>query len=140
MNSRADFDKDLRFGQEGENWLVALANEGTMEMKRERAYWYNHNGNICFEYRYRGQLSGISTTKATWWCHILSRDGVNRGALVLPVATLRVRLRALLDENIARRAVGGDDNQSSLILVPLAKAHLLFDTSCHNTEPPDFGS
>ena len=46
---RKKFDLDLKYGQQGEQWLSILGDEIQMEVKRERDCWLK-TGNIYFEY------------------------------------------------------------------------------------------
>jgi hypothetical protein len=56
------FDIDLSFGESFEKSLADILNKGTVEVKTERDIWKT-SGNIVFEVRYKGKLSGISKTK-----------------------------------------------------------------------------
>lgn len=119
-----DFDLDLKFGQQGEQWLTLLADEQQIEVKRERDQWAT-TGNICFEIRYKGEPSGIAATKAQWWAHILYLKGENKAIFLFLVSDLRAKLRELVKTKQLRMVNGGDGDHSALILCPLEKIHLL---------------
>jgi hypothetical protein len=123
-SDQKDFDLDLRFGKEGEQWLSLLAGEQKIEVKRERDLWAE-TGHIAFEYLYKGEPSGVSSTKADWWAHILTLNGKPVSVLLFPVDKLRKRLRTMLDSGRAKTVSGGDGNHSSLILVNLKDVSLL---------------
>jgi hypothetical protein len=128
MKERAKFDLDLKFGEAGEQWLVWLASERKVEVKRERDKWRG-SGNLFFEYESRGKASGVAITAADFWVHILSLNGENVGSFIFPVPSLKRNLRVLLDRGIARMADGGDEDSSKGLLVPLRYAHHLFNTT-----------
>ena len=123
---RKDFDEDLRFGEEGERWLLWLADEARVEVKRERDFWHK-SGNLFFEVRYKGAPSGLASTKADWWVHILTLHGKQKSVLVFHVEHLRDKLRAALKSGEVRLADGGDDSNSRGVLVPLKKIHLILN-------------
>lgn len=72
-------------------------------------------GNIAFEYMYKGKPSGISTSRATDWVQVYFSKGLVYSQIS------KLRLQAYLKANIKylKRVIGGDDNQSYLILVPI---------------------
>ena len=60
------FDIDLDFGKVGEKAVEEMfEGDGSIEVKTERDIWKT-TGNIAIEIRYRGKLSGISTTTVTF--------------------------------------------------------------------------
>ena len=128
MKERAKFDLDLRFGEAGEQWLVWLAEEAKIEVKRERDKWCG-TGNLFFEYSSRGKPSGLSITEADYWVHILSLSGKNMGSFIFPVPALKKNLRSLLSRGIARKTRGGDEDTSEGVVVPLRYVQHLFMTT-----------
>tara|TARA_R110000868_G_scaffold244629_1_gene500999 strand:+ start:1068 stop:1448 length:381 start_codon:yes stop_codon:yes gene_type:complete len=119
-----DFDLDLRFGQEGEEWLRMLAKEQTIEVKRERDKWAT-TGNIVFEIRCNGVPSGLSATKSDWWAHILSIAGQPQSVILLRTEKLKERLRELITSKHLKITRGGDGNRVEMILLPIDEIHLL---------------
>ena len=119
-----DFDLDLRFGQEGEEWLRMLAKEQTIEVKRERDKWAT-TGNIVFEIRCNGVPSGLSATKSDWWAHILSIGGQPQSVILLRTEKLKERLRELITCKHLSITRGGDGNRVEMILLPIDEIHLL---------------
>jgi len=113
-----NFDIDLKFGQSFENKVRdMLENDGTIEVKTERDIWKT-TGNICFEYLYKGRPSGISTTDAKWWIHILADGDKIETGFIFPVEELRKKLKTWSQWG-AKKVKGGDDNQSTMLLIPI---------------------
>ena len=114
-----NFDIDLDFGERGEEWVVKLF-EGIskVEVKTERGLW-QETGNIAIEIRYKNKPSGLSTTDAETWIHLLERDGEIFGGFLLPVPYLKKRAKSLLAVDLARIVKGGDNNDSTLLLIPI---------------------
>ena len=84
------FDIDLDFGKVGEREVEnLLEGNGKIEVKTERDIW-KKTGNIAIEIRCRGKLSGISTTEAKTWIHMLKDGG---GGFIFPVEDLREKIR-----------------------------------------------
>ena len=87
-----NFDLDLNFGQIYEEKVRDIfEGDGSIEVKTERDIWQK-TGNIAIEIRYRGKPSGISSTDAKWWIHILSNDNDIETALMFKVEKLKKRL------------------------------------------------
>lgn len=123
MSYNPNFDIDLEFGQVYEEKIKKLLeSKGKIEVKTERDTWLK-TGNIAIEYRYRGKKSGIARTKADWWFHVLTIDGIMVGMVCFPVSKLRLIMRALKDRGVARKVMGGDDNASEMLLVPLKELY-----------------
>lgn len=122
------FDLDLKFGQQGERWLLWLAQpDAKVEVKTERDTWRT-TGNICFEYECRGKPSGVATTQSDYWVHLLTLDGVSFGGYIWPTTYLKQWLRKVWTRPIfygARIVAGGDDNASLMLLVPISQLHLI---------------
>jgi hypothetical protein len=128
QGKQSGFDADLAFGKAGEEWLVWLGTPAAkVEVKRERDQWLT-TGNVCFEYECRGKPSGIAVTQADWWVHLLTVGDDVRGCFVMPVPRLKAFLRwAYSMEGVSqynfKRVVGGDDNASKMLLVPIHHLH-----------------
>ena len=122
------FDVDLKFGQEGEEWLkLLLVDNARVEVKRERDQWAS-TGNIVFEVECRGKPSGLEATDAEYWVHVLDLGGVPQSMFLWRTDVLRERLYALWSlgsDGPVKEQFGGDDNASRLLVVPLASTHLL---------------
>ena len=118
---KSNFDADLDFGKISEQEVVDMfEHDGRIEVKTERDTWMR-TGNIAFEIRYKGNPSGISTTKATWWIQALNYNNQNIMMLTFKVSLLRVILKRMVKEKIAEIKKGGDDNNSTIILTPIYK-------------------
>ena len=114
-----NFDIDLDFGERGEEWVVKLfEGNSKVEVKTERGLW-QETGNIAIEIRYKNKPSGLSTTDADTWIHLLESGGEIFGGFLLPVPYLKKRAKSLLAVDLARIVKGGDNNDSTLLLIPI---------------------
>ena len=113
------FDIDLKFGKMGEEF-TSLVFEGNskVEVKTERDIWVR-TGNVAIEMRCKGQPSGISTTDATVWIHLLSYKGVIKGGFLFKVDELKAKIKKLHKSGGLRLVMGGDDNASQMALLPI---------------------
>ena len=119
------FDLDLDFGKVGEKYIEQVfEGDGRIEVKTERDIWAT-TGNIAIEVRCRGKLSGISTTDARTWIQLLSVDNVIKGGFIMPVKQLKARIKELHESGEARMVMGGDDDASQLVLIPINKLFIL---------------
>ena len=119
--NKIKFEHDLDFGKVGEKWVDSLLSNGTIEVKTERDIWFK-TGNIAIEIRGRdGRLSGISITEATTWIHLLSINGQIEGGFIFKVSDLKERIKQLHESGDAKIAMGGDDNATQMVLLPISK-------------------
>ena len=115
------FDLDLDFGKVGEKYIEQVfEGDGRIEVKTERDIWAT-TGNIAIEVRCRGKLSGISTTDARTWIQLLSIKNTIKGGFVMPVKQLKSRIKELHERGEARLVMGGDDDASQMVLLPIKK-------------------
>ena len=113
------FDLDLKFGEEYEQGLEKLfKTKGKIEVKTERDQWVE-TGNIAIEIRCRGKKSGLSVTESDWWFHILSDKGKVKGMICLPVEELKNICRVMIKNGTVKKIMGGDDNESEILLLPI---------------------
>ena len=118
-----NFDIDLSWGQVYEEKIKnLLESKGKIEVKTERDIWAT-TGNIAIEYECRGKKSGISVTKADWWFHVLTLDDIMVGMVSFSVPRLKMLMRAMYDQGIAKKVNGGDDNASKMLLLPLKELY-----------------
>jgi len=115
---RDKFDIDLDFGKVGEKVVEEMfEGDGKIEVKTEREIWKTSK-NIAIEIRCRGNLSGISTTTAKTWIHMLSGGG---GGFIFPVEELKKKIKKRQEEGKLQLTMGGDDNAAQLALLPIAE-------------------
>ena len=119
---KSNFDVDLDFGNKSEQEVVDMfEHDGRVEVKTERDIWMS-TGNIVFEIKgYDGRLSGISSTKATWWIQALNYNNQNLMMLTFKVLVLKKILKRMVGDDIAEIKKGGDGNNSTMIVVPIYK-------------------
>ena len=112
-------EEDMLYGKIGEDFTQQLFEGNTkIEIKTERDIWET-TGNIAIEMRYKRKPSGISTTKASVWIHLLSVKGVIKGGFILKVDKLKALIKKRHNEDKLKMVMGGDDNMSQLALIPI---------------------
>ena len=130
MSDRAKFDLDLQYGQDGERWLTWLGtDQAKVEVKTERDTWAT-TGNAVFEYKCRGKASGIAVTTSDYWMHVFKLHDVALMVMTFHTQDLREFLRechSTAGIHGSRLTIGGDDNASEVILVPIQS---LWKVSC----------
>jgi hypothetical protein len=118
-DTRKHFDLDLKFGQDGEQWLKMLGvSAAQMEVKRD-----SHTvrtGNLFFETQCSGKDSGINVTTADWWCSIADVDRKPVAVFIFATELLRQNLSRLIALGRIHKKHGiGDGGRVSGLLVPL---------------------
>ena len=111
------FKKDLAIGLEAEALLQSLAlsyawmGERAVEVKNDREV--SDTGNIFVECEYRGQPSGIATSRSPWWAFVFNGERYNREIIVFIEVN---RLRSLCQGYPT--VSGGDHGWSRGYLIP----------------------
>ena len=115
------FDHDLEFGQLGEDFVKGMQSKNTkIEVKTERDIWKT-TGNIAIEIRCRGKKSGISVTEAETWVHLLSYENNIEGGFIFSTKYLKDKIVEMHKNNEVKLVMGGDDNMSQMVLIPIEK-------------------
>lgn len=114
------FDIDLSLGEKYEDSLAQLLTIAKVEVKAEIDKW-RETGNIAIEIRNNGKLSGLSVTKADHWCQVLAYKNEIKMVLIFPVKEIKRVLKELVANKEAKIVMGGDNNKSQLVLIPLGK-------------------
>lgn len=115
------FDIQLGQGLVNERRLAEIfkaAKIEKIELKSETWLW-ERKGNICIEFRWNGEPSGIAATEADYWVHELRRDGATLCYLMFPVERLKELARAAYKEGRYSEK-GGDGGRSCNVLIPLS--------------------
>ena len=81
---------------------------GRIEVKTDRRF--AETGNVAVEVSYRGEMSGIVTTTATWWAYVLADE-----VLVIRASVLRETVLT----GSHREVSGGDGRAACVRLVPV---------------------
>ena len=116
-----NFDIDLDFGNANEEVIRRIfENNGSIEVKTERDKWLE-TGNLAIEIKYKGKPSGLSTTDAKWWIHVLTSGGDMKYSFIFPVSVLRRKVKHIISEKKGCLVMGGDDNLSMLALIPISE-------------------
>ena len=121
LNTDSKFDIDLEFGNIGEEHIQNIFDGNSLvEVKTERDIWKT-TGNIAVEIRCNGKLSGLSVTEADTWIHLLSYDNKIEGGFIFNTSYLKDRIGELHKNKEVKVTMGGDDNLSQMVLVPIEK-------------------
>ena len=120
FNPEKNFKYDLEFGELWEKKLNNILENKKLELKPERGIWVN-TGNLAVEISYRGKPSGLRTTQAEYWMHLLESEGDLFASVMVEVAVLKKVIDKMVNSDKARIVMGGDDMQSELVLVPMSE-------------------
>ena len=115
VSSNNNFKYDLQFGQIREKRVAAILLNEKIEVKTERGKW-SDTKNIAIERSCRGKPSGLASTEASYWLHILEKDGIEICSMLFRTDVLKQLLNSLENPQLV---MGGDDNASELVLVSL---------------------
>lgn len=111
MNYNSDFKYDLKVGQMAELELGKILTGATIEVKSDLQA--KSTGNVFIEYHSRGKASGIATTESDFYAlHI------EEGTYIL-IETEKLKEICRKYKNTERDVMGGDNNTSKGILLPL---------------------
>jgi len=108
MNYNNNFEYDLKVGQVKEKELGNILENKTIEVKSCVDAIFN----VFIEYESRNKPSGISTSKADYYCFFL------KNAIVL-ISLDNIKLKSRKYLNTKRDVKGGDNNTSKGILLPI---------------------
>jgi hypothetical protein len=112
------FDIDLKFGKMGEEFTQQVfEGNSKVEVKTERDIWMT-TGNVAIEIRCKGEPSGLSTTEANVWIHLLAHKGEIKGGYLFIVDELKAFIKKRHKEGNLKIVMGGDDNASQMALIP----------------------
>jgi len=111
MEYNSDFKYDLDLGQLGEKLVYDILTNKKVEVKTD--YKATETGNVFIEYYSRGKASGITTSKADFYCFVTSNVNIT----FIEIKELKKKCRKYL--NTKRDVKGGDNNTSQGILLPL---------------------
>ena len=113
------WDLDLKFGKMGEDFTKEVfEGNSKVEVKTERDIWKT-TGNIAVEIIYKNKPSGLTTTESGVWVHLLSYNNNIEGGFIFKVKELKQKIRDLRDSDNLKIVMGGDDNLSQLVLLPI---------------------
>ena len=140
MTNKEKFERDLSHGEWGEKVIMMyLWCQGMMFKHFNDDYRYDikmysekhekdvlwevktdiypeETGNMAIEIRYKNKPSGISHTKAEWFVYYYKHIPF-RNVWMIKVE----ELKKLIKENSFPVTMGGDDNQSQIVLIPREK-------------------
>lgn len=120
-NDDKKFDVDLKYGQAREKEIAHILEKGKLEVKTERDWWWRTN-KVAIEVESYGKPSGIKTTEAKYWVHILRKGNQTYARIILDVTLLKRLCRKYKDN----WQMVGDNKASRVILIPL-KEILVYD-------------
>ena len=108
-----NFEFDLKLGQIKEQELGYIFNNKTIEVKTDLQA--SETGRVFVEYESRYKPSGISKTKADYYCFVISKFSY----IIIKTTELKNKCRKYLKTSLDKR--GGDNNTSKGILLPLVE-------------------
>ena len=109
------FDLNLMEGKLSENkWAEVLE---TVEFKKDYKAW--ETGNIAVEYAYNGKPSGIAKTEAKYVAYVLVDKNQNENISFFVKTNIIKDMCRKYYRDKKRNIKGGDNNSSSLILLPI---------------------
>ena len=111
MEYNSDLKYDLDLGQLGEKLVYDILTNKKVEVKTD--YQASSTGNLFIEYSSRGKDSGITISKADFYCFVTSNENIT----FIETKKLKEICRKYLNTN--RDVKGGDNNTSLGILLPL---------------------
>ena len=111
MEYCSNFEYALKLGQIKEKALADVFNNKTIEVKTELQA--NETGRVYNESESRGKPSGISKSKADYYCFVISE----KSFIIIETAKLKNKCRKYLNTHLDKK--GGDNNTSKGILLPL---------------------
>ena len=85
LKSCFNFNNDIMVGEAGENLVQTIFKDKNVKLEVKKDDWTVRTGNIAIEFECRGKPSGIQTTAAHFWCHVVGHFFV----LVFPVDFLK---------------------------------------------------
>lgn len=110
MKYCSDFKYDLEIGQIKEKELAEIFTNATIEVKNDLAAY--KTGNVFVEYESRNKPSGISKSQSDYYCFCF-----NDSYHIIKTEKLKELCRKYL--NTKRDVLGGDENTSKGILLPI---------------------
>jgi len=110
MKYNNDFKYDLKVGKSKEIEIGKIFDTKTIEVKYDLQAL--DTGNVFVEYQSRGKLSGISTSKADYYCFAF-------GCTFHFIETNKLKERCRKYIKTDRDKKGGDSNTSKGILLPI---------------------
>lgn len=126
LKSCFSFGNDLTLGKNGELFVETIFDNPDVKLEVKKDDWVVKSGNIAIEFESRGKASGILTTQAHFWCHIVG----NYFVLVFPVDFLRQTYEALKSKPKYVKEMGDRDGNgkptSKAILIPWHELLQLF--------------
>ena len=127
FNNNKDFDFDLARGVHSEKSIGKILglDKDKFEVKSEFGFWQK-SGNLCIELAFKGNPSGLRSTKAKWWIHrfMLNKE-VCIGQWITEVKVLKQIVRKFIKDNKNRKSqiirMLGDNYQSRCVLIPMSE-------------------
>lgn len=117
MKHSNSFTHDLAFGEEAEDWVKGIFTGAfKVEVKSDRMA--HKTGNLFIEVFSRGKPSGISITTADIWIYRIEAHGT---AIIVPTRIIKEVVRECFLKNNQKYTLGGDNNTSKGVLVPMIK-------------------
>tara|TARA_Y100000401_G_scaffold20585_1_gene13746 strand:+ start:334 stop:777 length:444 start_codon:yes stop_codon:yes gene_type:complete len=130
-----NFTHDLILGEIREKKLAEILANKPIEVKTEMGVW-QEKGNLAIEIEFDGEPSGLYKTHSEYWWHNLEVRNEAYMSLFFKVDILKAIVKKIEDKYPHRIVMGGDDNLSKLVLVPLAGLFFLKEKDLNWREAP----
>jgi len=114
---RAQFDIDLKRGEVGEELVKHIFCEKNVKIEVKTDFKVGDTGNICVECKCNDNFSGIAISTADYWTFVCG--GKYNKDLIITVKTERLKKIALEYVRRKKFKMGGDNNLSKCILIPI---------------------
>lgn len=111
-----NWDIDLLRGINGEAEILDIL-AGKIEVKTD--FQAHKTNNIAIELESRGKPSGIQTSEAKWWIYNIQIP--QKDPLLIIVSLERLRQIVTKYAHQGRIRMGGDNNTSKLVIVPISE-------------------
>lgn len=109
METNGNFEYDLKTGIIAEKYISNILSNKKIEVKKDELA--KKTGNVFVEYESRNKPSGIATTKADFYCFVISNENI--------IFVETNKLKELCKQKRLRKVPGGDSNTSMGVLLPL---------------------
>lgn len=121
-----NFKADLAYGQLGESFVSELGKDVSIEVKRDRLAL--STGNIFLEVECNGKPSGIMSTQASYWVHLIPKGDLQVAGYILQVNSLKTAISVALNEGWAKeKNWSGDGGRVKGIVISLADIGALIE-------------
>lgn len=109
---KKNFRKDIERGHKQQNLVMDVFEKESFEIKSD--FMAHKTGNLAIEIQCRGKDSGIYKTEADYWVYKITAPDI---IIIFHTS----KLRKFVEDNMDNYKIimGGDDNSSKMMLIPI---------------------